>query len=218
VRSEAQQDQQAAGRRPGRPRSEQAHQAIIGAALEELLEHGFAGLSMERVAAHAGVGKATIYRRWRSKSELVAELLNSMRTHQEAPDEGSLLADIRVLSERQLALVRAQPRFPRLAPRLLAESASDAELHAIVRASLIDPLRGILAVLIKRAMKRGEIRRDLDLENVIDLIHGPIVYRFLLSVDYFGELDEDYVERNLGILIPGLAPRPRGGGRPKTRG
>jgi AcrR family transcriptional regulator len=218
VTREAQTSQQAAGRRPGRPRSAEAHQAIIGAALEELLEHGFAGLSMERVAERAGVGKATIYRRWSSKSELVAELLTSMRTHEEPPDEGSMRADIRELSARQLAAVRAQPRFPRLAPRLLAESASDAELHAIVRENLVDPLRGILAELIERAIKRGEIRRDLDVQNVVDLIHGPIIYRFLLSVEDLGGLTEEYVQRNLDILIPGLAPRPKGGGRQKARG
>jgi AcrR family transcriptional regulator len=214
---EAQVAEQAAGRRPGRPRSAEAHQAIIGAALEELLEDGFAGLSMERVAERAGVGKATIYRRWSSKSELVAELLTSMRTREEPPDEGNLRADIRELSARQLAAVRAQPGFPRLAPRLLAESASDAELHAIVRSSLVDPLRGLLAQLIKRAIERGEIRRDLDVENVVDLIHGPIIYRFLLSVEPLGGLDETYVQRNLDILIPGLAPRPKGGGRQKSR-
>jgi AcrR family transcriptional regulator len=218
VTKEAQTPQQAAVRRPGRPRSAQAHQAIIGAALEELLEHGFAGLSMERVAERAGVGKATIYRRWNSKSELVAELLTSMRTHEEPPDEGGLRDDIRELSARQLAVVRAQPGFPRLAPRLLAESASDAELHAIVRGSLVDPLRGILTELIERAMKRGEIRRDLDVERVVDLIHGPIIYRFLLSVEELGGLTEDYVQGNLDIIIPGLAPRPKGGGRSKARG
>jgi AcrR family transcriptional regulator len=217
VTREAQTSQQAAGRRPGRPRSAEAHKAIMGAALEELLEDGFAGLSMERVAERAGVGKATIYRRWGSKSELVAELLTSMRTHEEPPDEGNLRADIRVLSARQLAVVRAQPGFPRLAPRLLAESASDAELHAIVRSSLVDPLRGLLAELIERAIKRGEIRRDLDVESVVDLIHGPIIYRFLLSVEPLGGLDETYVQRNLDILMPGLAPRPKGGGRQKSR-
>jgi AcrR family transcriptional regulator len=218
VTKEARAPHQAVGRRPGRPRSAEAHQAIITATLEELLEDGFAGLSMERVAERAGVGKATIYRRWKSKSELVAEALTSMRTHEEAPDEGSLRADIREVSERQLAVVRAMPRFPRLAPRLLAESASDAELHAIVRGSLIDPLRGILTVLIERAMKRGEIRRDLDVERVADLIHGPILYRFLLSVEDLGGIDEHYVQENLDILIPGLAPRPKGGGRSKARG
>lgn len=214
---QAQVAEQAAGRRPGRPRSAEAHQAIIGAALEELLDNGFAGLSMERVAERAGVGKATIYRRWGSKSELVAELLTSMRTHEEPPDEGNLRADIRELSARQLAVVRAQPGFPRLAPRLLADSASDPELHAIVRASLVDPLRGILTELVGRAIERGEIRPDLDVERVADLIHGPIIYRFLLSVEDLGGLDEDYVQRNLDILIPGLAPRPKGGGRQKSR-
>ena len=98
-------------------------QAIITATLQALMEHGFGGLSMERVAELAGVGKATIYRRWKGKAELVAEALGSLRLEEPPADEGSLKKDMLAFSRRQLAVVRAQPRFPRLAPLLLAGSA-----------------------------------------------------------------------------------------------
>jgi AcrR family transcriptional regulator len=204
---EAESQQRTAGRRPGRPRSAEAHQAILAATLEGLIEHGFAGLSMEGVAERAGVGKATIYRRWKSKSELVAEALASLRIEAPPPDEGSLKADMLALSRRQLGVIRAQPGFPRLAPRLLSESADDPEMHAIVRANLVDPLRGMIEELVRRAMKRGELRKNLDVERVVDLIHGPVIYRLLITGDV-GQLTEDYPQSTLDILIPGLAPRP----------
>lgn len=202
-----------AGRRPGRPRSEEAHQAILGATLQVLMEQGFSGMSVERVAEEAGVGKATIYRRWRGKSELVAEALSSLRIDREPPDEGSLRADILALSQRQLGLIRAQPRFPRLAPRLLAESADHPELHAIVMSSLIEPIREIVATLLRRAIRRGELRRNLDLEAAIDLFHAPIIYRFLLlGGGDVAQMTEDYPQRVLDTLLPGLTPRPRSRG------
>lgn len=201
-----------AGRRPGRPRSEEAHQAILTATLQVLIDEGFSRLSVERVAEQAGVGKATIYRRWPGKSELVAEALSGLRTDQEPPDEGSLRADILALSQRQLGVIRAQPRFPRLAPRMLADSADDPELHAIVRSSLIDPIREILATIIRRAIRRGELRRNVDVEMAVDLIHAPLVYRFLLSGADPSQITEEYAQRALDILLPGLAPRPRSRG------
>jgi AcrR family transcriptional regulator len=211
---EAERSEAAAGRRPGRPRSEEAHQAIIAATLQVLIEDGFAKLSMERVAEKAGVGKATIYRRWKSKAELVAEALSTLHLEQTPPDEGSLQGDMLAFAQRQIALVRAEPRFPRLAPRLLAESADDPELHTIVREHLVDPIRGMIAEIVRRAIKRGELRRNLDVERVVDLIHGPVIYRFLLSGADVDALTEAYPQSVLDILLPGLTPRPQ----KRTRG
>jgi AcrR family transcriptional regulator len=204
---EVQRSETAAGRRPGRPRSQEAHQAIIAATLQALMEQGYSGLSMERVAEDAGVGKATIYRRWKGKAELVAEALGSLRLAEAPSDEGSLKKDMLALSRRQLAVVRAQPRFPRLAPLLLAESAENPELHALVRSGLVDPIRGMIAELVRRAMKRGEVRRNLDVETVVDLIHGPIIYRLLLAGADPSALTEEYPQQVLDLLLPGLAPR-----------
>jgi AcrR family transcriptional regulator len=204
---EAQASQAATGRRPGRPRSAEAHQAIIAATLQVLMEQGFSGLSMERVAELAGVGKATIYRRWKGKPELVAEAITALRIEQPPPDEGSLRADLQQLARQQLEVIHAQPRFPRLAPLLLAESADDAELHGLVRANLVDPIRGMVAELVRRAMKRGELRRDLDVERVVDILHAPILYRFLILGADLSQIDETYTQSVLDIVLPGMAAR-----------
>ena len=205
---EAQLTEQAAGRRPGRPRSTEAHQAIIAATLQALMDQGYSRLSVERVAEQAGVGKATIYRRWRSKSELVAEAISSLRLAETPPDKGSIRADMRALAKRQLEVIRAQPRFPRLAPLMLAESADDPELHAIVRGSMVDPIRGMIAEIVRRGIKRGELRKNLDVERVVDLIHAPVIYRFLISGASVDALTEDYPGEVLDLLLPGLAPKP----------
>jgi AcrR family transcriptional regulator len=205
----AESKERTAGRRPGRPRSAEAHQAILAATLQVLIDQGYAQMSMERVAERAGVGKATIYRRWKNKSELVAEALSNLRTEQAPPDEGSLRADVLELSKRQLGVMRAQPRFPRLGPRLLAESADDPELHGIVRGNLLDPIRSLIAELLERAIKRGEVRKDIDVERVVDLLHGPIIYRFLMSGADMSAVTEDYAQSLLDILLPGLEPRPK---------
>ncbi|HEY7632329.1 MAG TPA: TetR/AcrR family transcriptional regulator [Thermoleophilaceae bacterium] len=203
----AESKERTAGRRPGRPRSAEAHQAILTATLQVLIDQGYAQMSMERVAERAGVGKATIYRRWKNKSELVAEALTNLRLEEVPSDEGSLRADVLALSKRQIGLMKAQPRFPRLPPRLLAESADDPELHAIVRANLVDPIRSLIAELIRRAIERGEVRKDVELERVVDLLHGPIIYQFLMSGADMSAVTEDYAQSLLDILLPGLEPR-----------
>src|SRR3954452_25625300 len=80
--------------RPGRPRDERVSQAILQAALGQLLERGYGGMSMDGVAAEAGVGKPAIYRRHRNKAELVAAALRSMLPALELPDTGSTRDDI----------------------------------------------------------------------------------------------------------------------------
>src|SRR6185437_9862089 len=112
VSAQPQSKEASAARRPGRPRSAEAHQAILEATMQALIDRGYAGMSMERVAEQAGVGKATIYRRWKGKSELVAEAIAALRIEQAPPDEGSLRADLQQLARQQLEVIHAQPRFP----------------------------------------------------------------------------------------------------------
>ena len=196
-----------AGRRPGRPRSAEAHQAIIAATLALLTEEGFSGLSIEAVAVRAGVGKATIYRRWRSKSELVAAALGGLRQAGAPPDSGSFRGDLLELARRQLALVRAQPGFGRLAPRLMGESADEPELHRVALESMIDPMRAIFHDLIERAIERGELRPDIDQEIVVDVLHGSIIYQVLILGQKLTSLDAGYTQRVLDELLPGIELR-----------
>ena len=122
---------EAAARTPGRPRSEKAHQAILESTLTVLGESGIAGLSIEAVAARAGVGKATIYRRWESKEELILAALAIMSPAGPVPDTGSLEGDLTALAQGTGRARLADTVLPRVAPRALAEAMGDADLHAL---------------------------------------------------------------------------------------
>jgi AcrR family transcriptional regulator len=156
-------------------------------------EIGYRALTIEAVAARAGVGKTTIYRRWSSKLELVIEAVGQMRPPLHTEDTGSLQGDFLAFQRGQISRVAAGP-MPRIAPRLLAESVSDRELHEAVQRELIDPIRTAIGEVLQRGVDRGELRGDLDLELATDVVHGTVVYRIL---------------RSQGDLLAAVAPVPR---------
>ena len=189
-------------RMPGRPRSEASHQAIIEATLELLVEAGYGSLTMEAVRTRAGVGKATIYRRWASKEELVSDAIVVLHEEFDTPDTGSLRGDYAALA----AAVRASASRggTTLAPRLLGEAVNDPELFAIFRANLIEPRRAVLRTVLQNAIARGEIRQGLDLELLLDLFAGPAVYRLLITGGDMAQMFS--IEDQLDALMNGLAP------------
>ncbi|HYN52083.1 MAG TPA: TetR/AcrR family transcriptional regulator [Thermoleophilaceae bacterium] len=164
----------------GRPRSEQAHRAILDATLTLLDEGGYGPLTIEAVAARAGVGKTTIYRRWPSKLELVIEAVGEMRPPLPTEDTGSVQGDFLAFQRNQINRVAAGP-LPRVAPRLIAESVGDAELQAVVQRELIAPVRQAIGEVLQRGVDRGELLADLDVELATDIVHGTVVYRILTS-------------------------------------
>ncbi len=166
--------------RPGRPRDAGADAAIRQATLELLLEVGYQGLAMEAVAARAGVGKTTVYRRFASKRELVAAQLSSLQEALRPPNTGRLLTDYLALAA-QAAGQGTLVQIGRLAPRLMVEAADDPQLLELVRNNLLLPRRQLLKALLRRGIERGELRADLDLEEAIDMLVGPVVYRVLIS-------------------------------------
>ena len=189
-------------RTPGRPRSEASHQAIIRATLELLVEAGYGSLTMEAVRTRAGVGKATIYRRWHSKEELVRDAIVFLHDEFDTPDTGSLRGDYEALA----TVVRASASRggATLMPRLLGEAVNDPELFAIFRANLVEPRRAALRAVLRRAVARGEIRGDIDLELVLDLFAGPAVYRMLITG---GDMSQMFsVEEQMDALMNGLTP------------
>ena len=199
------------GRRPGRPRSERAHQAILRAALDLAVEGGLARMTMEGVAARSGVGKATVYRRWATKEALMADALLSLGTVA-APDTGSVRGDFLGLTAQ--VLEAGAPGALRLMPRLLSEAAEDPELFAVCREVLVEPRRAQLREVLRRGVERGELRADLDLELAIDGLIGPLVYRVLLTGGDAAQL-RGVPERVLDQALGGLAPvrRRRAAGR-----
>ncbi|HEY6693820.1 MAG TPA: TetR/AcrR family transcriptional regulator [Solirubrobacteraceae bacterium] len=167
-------------RRPGRPRSAAADASIVRATLELLLEGGYRALTMEQVRARAGVGKATLYRRYGSKQELVAQAIRHLNVPIPLPDTGDVRADILAVA-RSVQAGAERVAFANFVPRLLAESAGDPEMHTIFFENLVAPRRAVMAEVLRSGVARGELRADLDVELAIDILTGPWVYRLLIS-------------------------------------
>jgi AcrR family transcriptional regulator len=190
-------------RAPGRPRSEESHQAIIRATLELLLEVGYGSLTMEAVRQRAGVGKATIYRRWSSKAEVVRDAIVFMHEDFTHIDTGSLRGDYAAIAA-QVRSSAGRAGATTFMPRLLGEAVNDPELHAIFVENLVQPRRDALGTLLRRAVERGELRGDVDVELMIDLFAGPAVYRMLITG---GDISKMFaVEEQLDALLNGLRP------------
>jgi AcrR family transcriptional regulator len=176
-------------RKPGRPRSEQARRAILAATLELAAEHGPRGVRMDAVAQRAGASKETVYRWWRSKSELLLEALaeRGERTIP-LPDTGSLATDLR-------RFLRATARSGdettrRILRALAAEAAADEDTAALIRDKFLVRRRAALGELLERAVARGELTRA-DAAIALDLIYGSLWYRLIFDV---GTLDNRWAD------------------------
>jgi AcrR family transcriptional regulator len=170
-----------AARAPGRPRSAEADLAIVRATLQVLFEDGYRGLSVERVRAVAGVGKATIYRRYPSREALVKAAISHLQGPLELPvDHGSLRADFAALAHVVGGTARRTDGTKFMA-RMLAEAAHEPDVHEIFMATLVEPRRTAVRELVERGIARGEVRKDIDLDLAVDLIVGPMIYRVLLG-------------------------------------
>ena len=187
----------------GRPRSEKAHAAILRAAAGLLLEHGLAAVSMDAVAARAGVSKATIYRWWPTKETLALDALYTEWTAA-APvprDTGSLRTDLIELLSPWVRLVSAQP-YGRVIAALLAETRTDPAFAAEYQLRVIEPRRDQAREIFGRAVERGEVPADLDLEVALDLIYGPLYLRLLQG---HAPLDDGFVKAAIDLALSGIA-------------
>jgi hypothetical protein len=171
---------EAPARGPGRPRSAEAHERILWAALTEVQESGYRALTIEAVAARAKVGKATIYRRWPSKRELIQAAIPLIRPPDAPEDQGSLDADLGAWITEARTRVQAAD-MPLVLARLVAEAVDDRDLHAFVVTNLIAAIRGALGTMLRRGVERGELSADLDAELAVDMLHGTLVYRMLIT-------------------------------------
>jgi AcrR family transcriptional regulator len=165
----------------GRPRSERARQAILAAAMDLLLERGLRAMSMEEVAERAGVGKATIYRWWDTKDLLALDALSSAwatpRRVTER-DTGSMRGDLLAQIRPWLRQLNEKP-YGRVIAGLVAEAQTDPEFAELYRDRFVRPRRDATRPLLLRAIDRGEIAADTDLDVALDLLYGPIYHRLL---------------------------------------
>ncbi|QBD75645.1 TetR/AcrR family transcriptional regulator [Ktedonosporobacter rubrisoli] len=168
-------------RKPGRPRSKEAHQAILDATLEILAEVGLQAMSIEQVAARAAVGKKTIYRRWSSKEALVSEAIRNLQADMPVIDTGHLRADLISMYRTAWQSLQNRPLIRPLYLRLLSECEANPAVFQVFVAQLALPRFQQFVQMVEKAQARGEIRQDLDLQLVTDLLIGPILFRWLAT-------------------------------------
>jgi AcrR family transcriptional regulator len=187
---------------PGRPKSEKARSAVLAAALELVRDHGYAALTIEGIAARAGVAKTTIYRSWPSKAAVVMDAVFSESDPRlEFPDTGSAREDLRLQMARVAALFTS-PEFSKPYVGLLAESQHDPALAEALHHWLISVRRTGAAQVLRRGVARGELRADLDVELAIDALYGALYYRLLVSHE---PLSAEYAHAVLEAVFTGLA-------------
>jgi AcrR family transcriptional regulator len=199
---------------PGRPRSERAHQAILQATIELLLEQGFAEMSVEGVATRAGVGKATIYRRWRSKADLVADAIGCLSRKELDPvDTGGVRGDLMALAE-QFFRTQEADEVTQLMLKLMNERARYPELQDAFTRRVVQPRRMVIADILERGIARGELRPDVDVDLLIDLLMGFVFYRSMRAGKPYSMVDRETLERAIDMVFEGVAaprsPRHRG--------
>jgi AcrR family transcriptional regulator len=187
-----------AGRR-GRPRSDQAHRRILEAARDLLSEEGFADLRLEHVAARAGVGKATIYRRWGSKEALAQELLAELAgPHIAVADSGDTRTELLAAVVNPMRAVTDTPFGP-VIRALLSQIAVNPVLGDPFRATVVQARRREVARLIARGIERGDLRPDADVDLATELLVGPVYFRLMFG----GELTLDFANRVVDNVLRG---------------
>ncbi|MEU4235241.1 TetR/AcrR family transcriptional regulator [Nonomuraea sp. NPDC026600] len=167
----------------GRPRDPQTDTAILNAALELFVERGVEGISIEQVAKRAGVGKPTVYRRWSTKEDLIAQAIEQWVAAEVTPSAADVYAlPLRDIVERVLpaaAETAASPAFRALVARIMGSAVSHPSLMAVYWRHYIVPRRKLAATMLQRAQADGILAPDTDLDVLIDMMAGAVTYRVL---------------------------------------
>ncbi len=187
-------------RAPGRPRSSASRAAILKAAYQILRERGFAGFTVEGVAARAGAGKATIYRWWQSKGTLAIEafLVAIAPRMDSVPLTDSAIADLR--RQVHVAATLYRGRVGQLLRELIALGQEDSETSRALRSDFVEPRRQAALGALRRAQATGEISAAIDIEVLSDALWGPIFHRLLVSRM---PLDRSFIDKLLDLVLGG---------------
>ncbi|MFI7699961.1 TetR/AcrR family transcriptional regulator [Nonomuraea sp. NPDC049480] len=202
-----------AARGRGRPRAPETDAAILRAALELFLERGVEGTSMEQIAKLAGVGKLTVYRRWSTKEDLIAQAIEESVAAELTPSP----AQVEALSPQEIiervlpaaAEMVASPAFRALVARVMGSAVSHPKLMAVYWKHYILPRRQLAAAMLRRAQKDGTVAADADLDVLIDMMAAAVTYRVLQPdpPDAAGMLDYlKAVYRQVGLYQPTQGP------------
>jgi AcrR family transcriptional regulator len=189
-------------RSPGRPRSARADEAIIDAVLDLLAEgNTVEALSIEAIAARAGVGKATIYRRWAGKESLLADAIRTLKGPTPEPAGESVRADLVTL----LSVVarNGDERALKIMPCIMPEVNRSPEQYRIWQ-EIITPRRQRMREVLQRGIRSGELRADLDIELTLLLLTAPVVMQRTLRWQP-GLDDSSLPERVVDSVLAGIA-------------
>jgi AcrR family transcriptional regulator len=184
----------------GRPRDLQIDAAVLDATVAVLGESGYGGLTLEAVARRAGTTKPAIYRRWPSRQRLVLAALGRRLGGARAPDTNCTLCDLDECLKVFVAAFRRMP--PGVLGPLFAECAGDPDLRAAFMSTLFEPPRAAVRETLERAHGRGDLRDDVDLELILDLIGSLIHFRALFGHAATSDVE---IERAVEALLQGIA-------------
>lgn len=192
-------------RKLGRPREASVDAVIVQAVLELLEEVGLGAMSMDAVAARAGVGKATIYRRWSSKEELVIDAIAGLVAAVEVPQTDDIRNDLITLLERLRAFM-SDARGGSIFPWLVGEVSSGSAVGLHYANAVILPRRAMIARVISHAIEIGALRPDLNVELAVDMITGAAILRKL--IEPVRGVEEGWEEKLVDALLDGWQAGP----------
>ncbi len=187
-------------------RNERSRQAVLEATRELISEVGYAKISIEGIAARAGVGKQTIYRWWRSKGAVVFDSFLALSEGADGmalPDTGDIEADLKAVM-RATAAEFADPAFEAPIRALNLEIAGDPELAALYREKLAAPVDEAKKERLRSAQRAGQIAADADLDLALELLYAPLYQRWMLRT---GPITQEYADALVDHLLRALSPR-----------
>ncbi|MBP1963560.1 TetR/AcrR family transcriptional regulator [Paenibacillus aceris] len=180
--------------------------AIIQTARELVMEYGVQSFSMDTLALRAGVSKPTIYRRWPTKDDLLSDVLGFAAEQTDIPDTGNTLADIHMLLESMLQSLGTRLGAPSPSLHKMFAGMLDApQFLAQYKENFIAPRRNAYSEIVKRGKRRGDIREDLDVETLVDLISGAYLYCLLFKPETVAS--GDWLQQVMRLLEDGVSPR-----------
>lgn len=178
------------------PRVVRSRERIMAATLDEVVERGYAGLTIESIASRAGVSKATIYRHWPTRAELLSDVFEWAKPPVfEPPNTGSVRSDVISILERLVAIVNGESSF---LPVLIDAAERDPDLASHHRGHTRARRQPLVNVL-QAGIARGELPPTVDVELLTDLLGAPIMYRRFVSRQ---GVDHDLVERLVDTVLP----------------